>query len=148
MSRMTRTFVRAAFCVAALMGVSAEFANAAPARVAIGTNLREGPGLGFGVIATVQAGSVVDVIRCGAQWCNVMWGGRPGYMVARNLGIGGPAPVRIVQPAPAPVVVVGPRYYRPYYYGPRYYGPRYYGPRRAYYGRGYYDGPRPYYRRW
>jgi hypothetical protein len=55
-----------------------------------------------------------------------MAGGQPGYMIARNLGMG--APVRVVT-APPPVVVVDPPIYygyRPYYYGPRFY----YGPRR------------------
>ena len=72
---------------------------------------------------TVPGGSVVDVIRCGGEWCNVMADGRPGYMIARNLGLGGPAPVAVVRRAG------GGRRTRPYYgYGP-YYGPRYYGPR-------------------
>ena len=67
-------------------------AAAAPATVGTNTNLRQGPGTNFGVIMTVPGGSVVDVIRCGGEWCNVMADGRPGYMIARNLGLGG-APV-------------------------------------------------------
>jgi uncharacterized protein YraI len=126
---------RVAVCAAALAALSAEMASAAPARVATNTNLRMGPGLNFGVIATAPAGSIVDVIRCGPEWCNVMWGGRPGYMIARNLGAGGVPPGVVVAPAPGPVVVVGPPYYGPYYGARYYYGPRFYGPR--YYGRGY-----------
>jgi uncharacterized protein YraI len=122
---------------AAALSLLAGSANAAPATVASNTNLRQGPGTNFGVIMTVPGGSVVDVIRCGAQWCNVMAGGRPGYMIARNIGMGGPAPVAVVAPPP-PVVVVGPG---PYPYGP------YYGPRR-FYGPGFYYGPRRYWRRW
>ena len=127
-------FARRAVCAVALTVLAADLASAAPARLAVNTNLRLGPGLNFGVVTTVRAGSIVDVIRCGAQWCNVLVGGRPGYMVARNLvGPGGPAPV-MVAPAPGPVVVVGP----PVLYGPGpYWGPRYY-----------YGGPRRYWRRW
>jgi uncharacterized protein YraI len=121
-------FARGAMFAAAVTAVSAGLATAAPATVASNTNLRQGPGTNFGVIMTVPGGSVVDVIRCGGEWCNVMADGRPGYMIARNLGMGGPAPVRVVRVAPPVVVVPGPYYgYGPYYYGPRryWYGPRY-----------------------
>jgi len=137
MRRLVSILARGALCAVVLTAVSAGLANAAPATVASNTNLRQGPGTGFAVIMTVPGGSVVDVIRCGGEWCNVMAGGQPGYMIARNLGMGGPAPVAVVRPAP-PVVVVAP--------GP-YYGP-YYGPRRFYYGPGFYYGPRRYWRRW
>ncbi len=116
MMRMTWNFARGALCAAALTAVSAGLAAAAPATVGTNTNLRQGPGTNFGVIMTVPGGSVVDVIRCGGEWCNVMADGRPGYMIARNLGLGG-APVAVVRAGP-PVVVVGPG---PYYgYGPYY----------------------------
>lgn len=119
-------FARRAVCAVSVTVLAADLASAAPARVVTNTNLRLGPGLNFGVTATIRAGGVVDVIRCGAQWCNVLWGGRPGYVVARNLA--GMAPVRV---APPPVVVGPPVYYGPGpYWGPRYYygGPRFYGP--------------------
>jgi uncharacterized protein YraI len=130
MRGLVSKLARGALCAVALAVMSAGLANAAPATVANNTNLREGPGTNFGVIMTVPGGSVVEVIRCGGEWCNVMADGRPGYMIARNLGMGGPRPVAVVAP---PVVVVAP--------GP-YYGPRYY------YGPGYYYGPRRYWRRW
>ena len=132
---MTRLTWKHTVGAAALTGLFAAAANAAPATVGTNTNLRQGPGTSFGVIMTVPAGSVVDVIRCGGEWCNVMVGGRPGYMIARNLGEGA-APVAVMG-AP-PVVVAPPVYYgyRPYYYGPRFYGP------------GYYYGPRRFYRYW
>jgi uncharacterized protein YraI len=126
MAKLTWSLSSGAACAVALLALSAELANAAPAQVSMNTNLRQGPGTEFGIIATVPAGSVVDVIRCGPEWCNVMAGGNPGYMIARNLGIS--APVRVVR-VPPPVVVVGPPVYyghRPYYYGPGFY----YGPRR------------------
>jgi len=128
---MTRLTWKHAVGAAALMALLAGAADAAPATLGTNTNLRQGPGTTFPVIMTVPAGSVVDVIRCGVEWCNVMAGGRPGYMVARNLGRGAPvvvAPAPVVVAAPPPVVVVAPR---PYYYGyRRYYGPGYYGYRR------------------
>jgi uncharacterized protein YraI len=129
---MTRLIVKltgVAACVASLGVMFAELAHAAPARVASNTNLRQGPGVSFQIITTVPGGAVVDVIRCGGEWCNVMAGSQPGYMIARNL-VGAGVPV--VGAAP-PVVVVGPPGYygyRPYYYGPRFYGPGFYGPRR------------------
>jgi hypothetical protein len=132
MIRLTSTLALGAAALTLLAGS----ANAAPATVASNTNLRQGPGTNFPVIMTVPGGGVVDVIRCGGEWCNVMANGQPGYMIARNLGRGGPYPVAV---APAPVVVVGPGPYYPY-------GP-YYGPRR-FYGPGFYYGPRRYWRRW
>lgn len=139
MAGLTWKFARSAIAAAALIATSAGWANASPATVGINTNLRQGPGTNFGVIMTVPAGGVVDVIRCGGAWCNVMANGSPGYMIARNLGLGGP-PVAVAAP---PVVVGPPVVYGPgpYYYGPRVYGPRFYGP-------GYYYGPRRYWRRW
>jgi uncharacterized protein YraI len=131
---------RIAICTAAIVGVSATVASAAPARLASNTNLRMGPGTNFGIITTVPGGTVVNVIRCRLLWCNVIWRGRPGYMIARNLSA--PPPRRVVAVAPPPpVVVVGPPAYGPY---PYYYGP---GP---YYGPGRFFGPRVYFgpRRW
>ena len=130
----TWTVFRVAICGAVLTALSAGVADAAPARVASNTNLRQGPGTHFNVITTAPAGSVVNVIRCGIEWCNVTFAGRPGYMIARNLGRGGP--VRVVRPAPPRVVVVeppGPVVVAP---GPYYYGPGYYYGRRGYYRRG------------
>lgn len=123
--------------IAIVMAMSAA-AHAAPATVGTNTNLRQGPGTNFPVITTVPAGSVVDVVRCGDTWCNVVANGSPGYMIARNLGQGGPPPVAVAAPPPAvvvgpPPVVVAPG---PYYWGPRFYGP------------GFYYGPRRYWRRW
>jgi uncharacterized protein YraI len=128
--------LRRAVYALALVAFSADLAAAAPARLASNTNLRLGPGTNFGIAVTVPGGALVNVIRCGGEWCNVTWRGRPGYMIARNLMRGGAArvvarPVAVVRTAPvvvaapAPVVVVG----APYYWGPRYYygyGPRYY----------------------
>jgi hypothetical protein len=136
MTRLIGRLARVAVGAVAIGLLFAELANAAPARVASNTNLRQGPGVSFGVITTVPGGAVVDVIRCGGAWCNVMAGNQPGYMIARNL-VGAGVPVvgapPVVVVSPPPVYYGG---YRPYYYGPRFYGP------------GFYYGPRRYWRRW
>jgi uncharacterized protein YraI len=111
-----------AVTAALLAATPVDLASAAPARIGNNTNLRQGPGTNFGVITTAPAGSVVDVVRCGVEWCNVIFAGRPGYMIRRNLAMGPAAPGRVVVVEPAPAVVIG----GPYHYGPRYY----YGPRR------------------
>jgi hypothetical protein len=130
---MANVFWKLAGCAigaTALIVASAQWASAEPARLGTRTNLRMGPGTNFGIVTTMPAGAVVNVIRCGPEWCNVTFAGRPGYVIARNLGGGAPPvvaggppppPVVVVEPAP-PMVVVGPRYG---FYGPRYfYGPR------------------------
>src|ERR1700754_4554580 len=99
MTRLNWSFARGTIAAGALTALAAGAASAAPATVGTNTNLRQGPGTNFGVIMTVPGGSVVDVIRCGAEWCNVMADGRPGYMIARNLG-GGGAPVAVVGAPP------------------------------------------------
>jgi uncharacterized protein YraI len=108
-----------------LVALSAELAAAAPTRVISNTNLRQGPGTTFGVLATVPGGNVVEVTGCAQLWCTAHWRGLTGYMIATNLDLGGPGapvvsgPAVVVEPAP----YFGPPYY---YYGPRrYWGPRY-----------------------
>jgi uncharacterized protein YraI len=110
--------------VALLLALSADWVSAAPALVHSNTNLRQGPGTNFGVIATVPGGSVVQISGCAAEWCTAHWRGRVGYMIASNLDLR-PGPVRrpVVVYSEPPPVVFGPPYI---YYGPRYYlGPRY-----------------------
>jgi uncharacterized protein YraI len=107
-----------------LMGSA--LAAAAPALVLTNLNMRQGPGTNFGIITTIPGGSTVEVTGCTGEWCNVVWGAMGGYAVARNLDLGGPAPVQVapVVVAPAPIII------RPRYWGPRYYGGGYYyGPR-------------------
>lgn len=116
---------RAGFAAGLLVLASAA-ASAAPALVITNLNLRQGPGTDFGIITTIPGGTTVNVITCTGEWCNVTFGGRGGYVLARNLDMGGPAPVGVV---PGPVVVeqpivVGPPVY--YYGGARYWGPGYY----------------------
>ncbi len=109
---------------AVLLVLSAEWAAAGPALVRSNTNLRQGPGTNYGVVATVPGGSLVEITQCAAAWCTAHWRGRVGYMIASNLDLrlGSVRPPVIVYSEPPPVVY-GPRYG---YYGPRYYsGPRY-----------------------
>jgi hypothetical protein len=124
-----------AVCAGAL-ALSAEFAAASPARVASKVNLRLGPGTNYGVLASISGGSIVDVTNCAAEWCTVNWAGRVGYVIARNLGSGGPGPVG--GPYPPPPAVVGPPptvVAEPPYVGPGY-GP-YWGPGYSYWGPGF-----------
>jgi uncharacterized protein YraI len=114
-------------------------AEAAPARVQAPTNLRQGPGLEYGIVAALPVNAPVEVTGCTGQWCSVQWGPHTGYVVAKNLdrkglvpmGMG-PAAVTPVAPPPVvaepgpvvgpPAVVAGPPavYIGPgYYYGPR-----------------------------
>src|SRR5437773_10049735 len=84
-----------------LLGLSATAASAGPARVFSNTNLRQGPGTTFGVVAVVPGGSVVEVTGCAAEWCTANWGGRVGDMIATNLDMRrGPVAPVLVYPAP------------------------------------------------
>jgi len=100
-------------------------ADASPARLITATNLRQGPGLESGIIATIPANSAVEVISCNGQWCNVQWGPRGGYVVAKTLDRTALVPIEPSGPPvvadPGPVVVGPPAVYvgPGYYWGPR-----------------------------
>jgi hypothetical protein len=121
------------------------------ALVTANVNLRSRPGTDAEILATIPAGSRVEVTDC-SEWCMVMWNGQSGFAIARNLDIGGTRQARAHRTAPRyagappglyeaepPVVYGPPVYYGPpavvygpgyYYWGPRHYGgygPRYYG---------------------
>jgi uncharacterized protein YgiM (DUF1202 family) len=109
-----------------------------PAMVYSNVNLRQGPGTNFNVLVTIPAGSPIGVGGCSGEWCQVMWQGQTGYVIASSLAPrdgppGYPPPPGGYPPPP------------PGYVGPAYYGPN------PYYRGGYY-GPGPYYhggwRRW
>jgi uncharacterized protein YraI len=124
------------------------------ALVTANVNLRSRPGTDAEILATIPAGSRVEVTDC-SEWCMVMWNGQSGFAIVRNLDIGGTRQARAHRTAPKyagappgvyeaepPVVYGPPVYYGPpavaygpgyYYWGPRHYGwdgPRYYGWRR------------------
>jgi uncharacterized protein YraI len=86
-----------------LLGLSVAAAAAGPARVYSNTNLRQGPGTTFGVVAVVPGGSLVEVSGCSGEWCTTNWQGRVGYMIATHLDLqaGAVAP-RVVAVYPEP----------------------------------------------
>jgi Bacterial SH3 domain len=115
--------------------------------VAAKVNLRSGPGTESEVVATIPAGSRVQVGECNGEWCAVRWNGHEGYAIARNLTSGAsrqagayPPPGGQGQPGyPGDGYDYPPgAYYGPgYAYGPPVvYGPAYYYGPRIYYGRG------------
>jgi hypothetical protein len=107
-------------------------------------NLRSGPGTDSEVLATIPAGSAVQVGKCEGEWCAVTWNGQSGYAIARNLNLGGPRQAGAYPRPPGgypegteyPPGAYGPGYAPGYVYGPPVvYGPAYYyGPRTYYYG--------------
>jgi len=108
-----------------LMAVSAGVTAAAPAVVQTDLTLRSGPGPRYAAIATLPAGTTVDVRTCTSRWCRVAFEGGQGFANRAYLAFGSAA------------VVPG------YEYGPDYgyYDPGYYGDDYAYYGD---DGYYPY----
>jgi uncharacterized protein YraI len=116
------------------VALSGGLASATPALAISNTNLRQGPGTNFGVLATIPGGTTVDVRRCTGEWCTVTFGGRIGYAIARNLDLGGGSELAPLPAPPAPV------YYRPVPLGIY--------PPISYWGPGYYWGPRYGWRRW
>ncbi|HLH93362.1 MAG TPA: SH3 domain-containing protein [Xanthobacteraceae bacterium] len=74
---------------AGLLVVSTGIALAAPAVVESAVNLRAGPGVDFPVITSMQAGTPVNVIGCGENWCRVAFGGTVGFADRDFLALGG-----------------------------------------------------------
>lgn len=76
-------------------------------------NVRSGPGTNYARIATLPAGTSVDVRRCEVNWCNILRSGLRGWVSANFLsGYSGPSyrpPVVIVPPP----IVVRPPHHRP-----------------------------------
>jgi hypothetical protein len=92
--RLAMSFGRIAAGMAALCGallaLPAQHAAAAPALATTNVNLRQGPGTTFTVITTIPGGSTVDVAGCSGEWCQVVWQGRNGYVIATSIDQGGP----------------------------------------------------------
>ena len=122
--------------LAGLVGLVATAANAVPAQTTNPLNLRSGPGTRFPVVATIPAGSTVDVGTCQGGSCPVAWQRYQGYASGNFLQAGGGAVGPGPAAAPAAVQGVAPPYYGDGYYGDDYYGGGYYGD--DYYGDGYY----------
>jgi hypothetical protein len=79
------------FLAAAALAASIYPAAAYQAYVVGPANVRGGPGVRFPVVATVPAGSVLDVGLCRRAWCEVQFMGGAGFI----------DPVLIVAGAPA-----------------------------------------------
>ena len=58
------------------------------ARLTSQARLRAGPGTQYQALATLQAGTRVNVIRCQQQWCNVAAGFRRGWVASRLIDRG------------------------------------------------------------
>ena|SRR6516164_1357442 len=59
--------------------LAAGSASAGEERTTSNLNLRTGPGVNYPVHAAIPAGSLVDVVACGHEWCHLKWGGQVGY---------------------------------------------------------------------
>ena len=95
---------------AGLLALSTGYAAAAPAVVASPVNLRTGPGIEFPVIAAMPAGTAIDVVGCGAEWCRVAFAGNVGFASRPFLGLGSAA-IAPLEVAPAyGTVGVAPAY--------------------------------------
>jgi uncharacterized protein YraI len=60
-------------------------AAAGEERTTSNLNLRTGPGKQYPVHKVIPAGSLVDVVSCGSEWCHLKWAGQVGYADARWL---------------------------------------------------------------
>ena len=95
-------FAQIATCAAALMALSAQCAEAAPALATNNVNMRQGPGTNYPVIITIPGGSTVEVSGCQGEWCSVVWRGRPGYAIASSFDQGGGPPPPASSPPDCP----------------------------------------------
>jgi uncharacterized protein YraI len=117
--------LRKGMLVAGFLLISVGLAAAAPGITTASLKLRVGPGTGYGVLATMPAGSAVNVLGCGPDgWCRVMFASLTGYANGKYMNIGSGYPVAggpvLVAPAPivvAPAPFIVRRSY-PYYLGP------------------------------
>jgi len=69
-----------------LLLLAAVSASAAPAAVTSGAKLRAAPANKAAIVASLPAGTVVNVFSCDGGWCRVGWGRRVGYTTHRSLG--------------------------------------------------------------
>ncbi|WP_169822908.1 SH3 domain-containing protein [Methyloligella halotolerans] len=94
----------AVLAVASVSGLFAAAAEARQAQTTADLNLRTGPGTQYAIIATMPAGSRIDIGDCADGWCAVDWRGQDGYasMVGLTGGPVGPAPEVIVIDPPYP----------------------------------------------
>lgn len=104
------TRVSAGLAFVALAGLFASGAEARSAHTTADLNLRTGPGTQYQIVATMPAGSRVDIGDCAEGWCAVDWRGRDGY--ASMVGLAGGR----AEPAPEVLVIDPPYPYRAGHY--------------------------------
>jgi len=99
--------------VAALVALawSAGLAIADTAAVERSAKLRSGPGSQYRALAVVRRGAVVDLSGCTANWCEVSWRGRRGYLALSVLGAARSPAAIVTAPPPSYYVAPGPSYY-------------------------------------
>jgi uncharacterized protein YraI len=93
-----------------LLLLSVGAATAAPGVVSNDLNLRSGPGTGYRVLDVLPAGSTVDVLGCGGDWCRVSSAEGTGYASSSYLGMGARAYAEALPPvyaAPRPLFRFG-----------------------------------------
>ena len=111
-----------------LLALMAAPGAADPALAVSDVNMRRGPSTDAPVILLIPGGSNVEVLGCGAGWCEVAFGGRAGFANQRFFDFGGdppPPPRRVMGPPPSYPV---PSYPSPAYPQPVYPPPPGYGP--------------------
>lgn len=98
------TRVTAMLAAVAVSGLLAAPAEARSAHTTADLNLRTGPGTQYQIIATMPAGSRVDIGECADGWCAVDWRGQDGFasMVGLAGGAAGPVPEVVVIDPPYP----------------------------------------------
>lgn len=102
LNQLARRF--AVLAVAAMAGLAASSAEARQAHTTADLNLRTGPGTQYQIIATMPAGSRIEIGECADGWCAVEWRGKDGFasMVGLADGRAAPAPEVIVIDPPYP----------------------------------------------
>lgn len=81
-------------------------AAAAPAMLSASVNVRTGPGVSFGRIATFPAGMQVDAGPCRSGWCQVRNGRYFGWVSARYVRFGAYAGRPVYPARPGPNVII------------------------------------------
>lgn len=81
--KILKTLVVSLVLAGAAMSAGVSVAQAAQAVATSGVNVRSGPGTGYSVVSTLQAGTVVEVIKCQGSWCLVEKPGPDGW-VSKN----------------------------------------------------------------
>jgi uncharacterized protein YraI len=69
---------------AALVLAASGAGFAAPAKANANANIRSGPGISYGIVASLKKGEYIIVRSCTANWCKVTRPNKNGY-VARSL---------------------------------------------------------------